>query len=310
VIHAHSSYNNGLAARYASEKLGIPFVYELRTLWGESAVVEDGWSPNSFRYRAVWNFELSVMRSAKVVVPIAKGIRDAIVEKGVDPAKVMIVPNGVDTEVFTPRPPDETLANALGLNGRFVIGFIGSLRRLEGLSLLIDAMKDIAARDPRVRLLVVGDGPDRAPLMALTEQRGLESIVQFTGLVPHDQILSYYSVMDVLAYPRIDARINQTVTPLKPLEAMALGKVCLASNVGGLTELIEHDSTGLIFKAEDRADLTEKVLRLARDRALNARLSAEGHRFVRREREWSAVAAKYDEVYVRAGAAGRLTHVQ
>jgi PEP-CTERM/exosortase A-associated glycosyltransferase len=300
VIHAHSSYTNGLAAAYASARTGIPFVYELRTLWGESAVVEDGWSPTSFRYRAVWNLELRAMRKARVVVAIARGIRNAIVEKGIDADKVMIVPNGVDTEVFTPRPYDSELARQLGLEGCFVVGFIGSLRRLEGMSLLIDAFKEVHHKQPCARLLVVGEGPDRPPLMKAATAAGLEGVVRFTGLVPHHDILRYYSIMDVLAYPRIDARINQTVTPLKPLEAMAMGKVCLASDVGGLSELIEDGATGVMFHAGDVRELTDKVLRLASDSKLRADLSAEAQTRVRKEREWSTIAARYRGVYERA----------
>ena len=108
--------------------------------------------------------------------------------------------------------------------------------------------------------------------------------------------------MDVLAYPRIDARINQTVTPLKPLEAMAMGKVCLASDVGGLKELVEDGVTGLLFAAGNVPDLTEKVLLLDSDRQLSDRLAAQGQAFVRREREWSTIASRYAGIYQRAEA--------
>ena len=302
IIHAHSSYTNGLAARYASKQLGVPFIYELRTLWGESAVVEDGWNPNSFKYRMVWRLELDVMRRAHMVVAISRGIRDAIVERGVDPGKVVIVPNGVDTQVFVPRPPDTALAEKLGLTGCFVIGFIGSLRRLEGIPLLLEAFKEIHRREPRARMLVVGDGPEREGLVTAARDAGLSDVAQFTGLVPHEQILQYYSIMDVLVYPRIDARINQTVTPLKPLEAMAMGKVCIASDVGGLTELVDDGRTGLVFRAGDARDLAEKTVRLASDSALMQQLSTQGYEAVRREREWSAIASRYADIYRRAGA--------
>lgn len=302
VIHAHSSYTNGVAAGYASAQLGIPFVYELRTLWGESAVVEDGLSPTSLRYRAVWRLELGVMRKANVVIAISQGIRDAIVERGIDPGKVMVVPNGVDSGVFTPQPYDAVLAEKLGLTGCFVMGFIGSMRRLEGLALAVEAFKEIHRREPRARLLVVGEGPEREGLEAAAKANGMSHVIQFTGLVPHEDILRYYSICDVLLYPRIDARINQTVTPLKPLEAMAMGKICLASDVGGLKELINDGTTGLLFRTGSVSDLTEKALLLSRDAALRARLTSQAGTTVRQEREWSTVAARYQEVYRRAGA--------
>jgi PEP-CTERM/exosortase A-associated glycosyltransferase len=302
IIHAHSSYTNGIAARYASERLGIPFIYELRTLWGERAVVEEGWSPTSIKYRTVWHLELGVMRRANVLVPISRGIRDAIIERGIDPEKIVIVPNGVDTAVFVPRPADASLVLTLDLAGCFVVGFIGSLGRLEGISLLIEAFKEIHRREPRARLVIVGDGPERDRLAASAAEAGLSGVVRLTGLVPHDQILRYYSVMDVLVYPRIDARINQTVTPLKPLEAMAMGKVCLASDVGGLKELVEDGVTGLLFARDDVRDLTEKILLLASDPDLRDRLSAQAQVVVRRDREWSVLVSRYADIYRRAGA--------
>ena len=302
IIHAHSSYTNGIAARYASEQLGIPFIYEVRTLWGERAVVEEGLSPTSMKYRAVWRLELSVMRHANVVVPISQGIRDTIVERGIDSNKVVIVPNGVDTGVFVPRSPDAALVQSLDLAGCFVVGFIGSLGRLEGIALLIEAFKEIHRREPRARLVIVGDGPERTRLAAAAAETGLGKVVQFTGQVPHDQILRYYSVMDVLAYPRIDARINQTVTPLKPLEAMAMGKVCLASDVGGLKELVDDGVTGLLFARDDMRDLIEKTLLLASDPDLRNRLATVAQLTVARDREWSTIASRYTDIYRRAGA--------
>ena len=302
VIHAHSSYTNGLAAGYASEQLGVPFIYELRTLWGERAVVEDGWSPTSLKYRTVWRLELGVMRRANVVVPISRGIRDAVVDRGIDPAKILIVPNGVDTSVFVPRPADAALMQALNLTGCFVVGFIGSLGGLEGIPLLIDAFKEVHRRAPQVRLVIVGEGADRPRLQAAAIAAGLDHVIQFTGVVPHDQILRYYSVMDVLAYPRIDAKINQAVTPLKPLEAMAMGKVCLASDVGGLKELVDDNVTGLLFAAGNVGHLSKQILLLASDTELRARLSSEAQVFVRRDREWSTIASRYIGIYRQAGA--------
>jgi glycogen synthase len=301
VIHAHSSYMNGLAGGYASKKVGLPFVYEMRGLWHDTAVVEDGLVKDSFAYRTVWRLELGVMRQAGVVVVISRGLRDLLVERGIDPAKIAVVPNGVDTSVFTPRPPDTALRTALGLDGCFVVGFIGSLRRLEGIALLVEAFKDVVRREPRARLLIVGEGPERSRMAAAAAEAGLSDVVRLTGLVPHDEILRYYSVMDLLAYPRIDVRTTQTVTPLKPLEAMAMGKVCLASDVGGLKELVDHGQTGLLFASGDARDLTEKILMLASDPTLLSRLSGQAQVTVGRDREWSTIVSSYSAVYHRAG---------
>src|ERR1700732_4323258 len=130
IIHAHSSYANAHAAAPAARRLGIPLIYEVRTLWGESAVVEDGWRAGSWRYRLIWHFELSPMREADLVIPIARGVRDELIRRRIPAEKLQIVPNGVDSAKFIPAPPDMRRAEKAGLAGRFVVGFVGSMRRL------------------------------------------------------------------------------------------------------------------------------------------------------------------------------------
>lgn len=298
IIHAHSSYTNGHAANYVSKITGIPSIYELRSLWGESAVVEDGLSPNSLKYKMVWNLELKAMKQANRVVPISQGIKDAIIKKGIDPDKIDILPNGVDSKIFVPMEKDCNVLREYGLNDSFVIGYIGSVRKLEGLSCLIDAFQMIKAKVDNVKLIIVGDGPERENLERQAKHLNHSDII-FTGNVPHDKILEYYSVIDLFVFPRINATINHAVTPLKPLEAMACGKVCLCSNVGGLTELIRDDYNGLVFESENVKDLAEKVLMLAVNTKEYNRLSVCGINWVKKERDWSVLIPRYKEIYER-----------
>lgn len=296
IIHAHSSYTNAYGAMPAARKLGLPLVYEVRTLWGESAVVENGWRRNSLKHRLLWRLELGAMRRVDIVAPIARGIRDELVHRGIPPEKMRIVPNGVDTARFTPQPRNDALAQSRGLEGRFVVGFVGSILRLEGLSTLLDAFAICQAQRGSLALVIVGDGPERAALEAQAASLGLVNVV-FAGRVPHGEVASWYSIMDVLVYPRIRAVINERVTPLKPLEAMAQGKVCIGSDVGGITELIEHDRTGVIFRSEDPQSLAGAILGLMDDPARQARLRAAALEYVRTEREWSTLVRRYGELY-------------
>jgi PEP-CTERM/exosortase A-associated glycosyltransferase len=298
VLHAHSSYANAYAALPAARELALPLVYEVRTLWGEAAVVEDGLRPDSWKHRLIWQLELGAMRRATMVAPISRGIREELINKGIPSEKLEIVPNGVDSSRFVPGKRDQARAQSMGLADRFVIGFIGSIRRLEGLSTLLQAFGICRSRRQGISLVIVGDGPERSALEAQARQLGLAGVV-FTGNVPHSEVSSWYSVMDLLVYPRIKAVINERVTPLKPLEAMALGKVCIASNVGGLTELIRDGETGVIFRAEDAAHLAATVLSLMDDPDRLRRLANTGLEFVRKERQWSAVAQRYQRIYGR-----------
>ncbi len=299
IIHAHSSYTNGHAANYVSRVTGIPSIYELRSLWGESAVVEDGLSPNSLKYKMVWNLELKAMKQANSVIAISHGIKDEIIKMGIDPNKIDILPNGVDSSIFVPMEKDYTLIDKFRFSDSFVIGYIGSIRKLEGLSYLIDAFAMIKERNRNAKLIIVGDGSEKENLEKQAGSLDINDIV-FTGNVPHEEILSYYSIIDLFVFPRIDAKINQTVTPLKPLEVMATGKVCLCSDVGGLTELVNDDYNGLTFKSGDAHDLTEKALSIADNKDRYDRLKSDGLNWVRKERDWSVLIPKYTDIYEKS----------
>jgi glycosyltransferase involved in cell wall biosynthesis len=121
--------------------------------------------------------------------------------------------------------------------------------------------------------------------------------VIFAGQVPYHRVTDYYSLIDVFVCPRRRMRLTELVTPLKPLEAMAAGLPVLASDVGGLAELIEHNSTGLLFRAEDASAFVREALRLASDGGLRARLGARAREHVRSERSWSRVVSRYPAIY-------------
>jgi PEP-CTERM/exosortase A-associated glycosyltransferase len=296
VIHAHSSYTNAYGALPTARKLGIPLVYEVRTLWGESAVIESGWQSGSLKHRLIWRLELGAMKQADLVIPISLGIFDELSRRGISPDKLRIVPNGVDTTRFTPLARNHIQAKKVGFADRFVVGFVGSVLRLEGLATLIDAYAICRAQQKNLGLLIVGDGPERKTLEARVAQLGLTDVV-FTGRVPHEDVAAWYSVMDVLVYPRIRAVINERVTPLKPLEAMAQGKVCIGSNVGGLLELIRHDETGLVFESENPISLADCISSLVDDPDRMGRLRDAALSFVKTEREWSTIVARYTPLY-------------
>ena len=146
-------------------------------------------------------------------------------------------------------------------------------------------------------MLLVGGGPQDAALKAQAERLGLQDKVVFTGRVPHDQVQRYYDLVDVLAYPRHSMRLTELVTPLKPLEAMAQGRVLVASNVGGHRELIRHGETGWLFpagQADALADLLADVL--ARRDSWPA-IRAAGRTFVETERNWRASISNYQAPY-------------
>ncbi|HEX8603627.1 MAG TPA: glycosyltransferase, partial [Pseudoduganella sp.] len=126
---------------------------------------------------------------------------------------------------------------------------------------------------------------------------GIEALVVFTGRVPHKEVLRYYNLVDVLCYPRLKMRLTDLVTPLKPLEAMAQGRLVAASDVGGHRELIEDGRTGVLFAAGDAAALARRVLALLSAPEDWPQLKAQGRHFVESERNWATSVARYRKVY-------------
>jgi PEP-CTERM/exosortase A-associated glycosyltransferase len=285
---------NALAVR----GLSVPLVYEMRSSWEDAAVSTGTTRENDLRYRLSRALETYVLRQADAVTTICEGLRKEIVARDVRADRVTVIPNAVDAESLTPSVADSTeTRRSLGLQGARVLGFIGSFFAWEGLELLIQAMPRILARRSDVRLLFVGGGVHEPAMREAVSRLNLEDKVIFAGQVPHARVAELYDTIDVLVYPRLPMRLTEMVTPLKPLEAMALGKVQIASDVGGHRELITDGETGVLFRAGDADALAEAALRVLSDDALAERLRQNGPRFVRQHRTWAHVVAGYEKVY-------------
>jgi PEP-CTERM/exosortase A-associated glycosyltransferase len=302
VLHAHSPSLNAIAALRAGKKFGIPVVYEVRAFWEDAAVDHGTSSENGLRYKLTRALETYALKRADAVTTICEGLRKDIVARGIPADKVTVIPNAVDIDKFSVGgSADLQLKDKLGLSGSRLIGFIGSFYAYEGLDILLRAVPALAARVPDLRVLLVGGGPQDAQLRQLAKDLQIEDKVVFTGRVPHDQVNKYYDLLDVLVYPRLSMRLTDLVTPLKPLEAMAQGRILAASDVGGHLELIADGKTGVLFRADDPASLADKVGVLLESQQQWPGLRQAGREYVETERNWPVSVARYKNIY------GRLT---
>ncbi len=269
VIHAHSPALCGGGALRAARALGVPLVYEIRAFWEDAAVGNRTGTQGSAKYRLTRALETQIARRADAVFTICDGLRDDLIERGIAGGKIGVMRNGVDLSLFGDPPPrDDALAKTLGIApGAPVIGYIGSFYDYEGVDDLIAAMPALRASHPGARLLLVGAGEMESAWRAAAAALPEPQAVIFTGRVPHDQVERYYSLIDVLAYPRKASRLTDLVTPLKPLEAMAQRRIVAASDVGGHRELITHGKTGMLFAPDDPAACAAALAKLldARD---------------------------------------------
>lgn len=300
VIHAHSPALNGVAAVRAGRVLGVPVVYEVRGFWEDAAVSHGTSSEGGLRYRLGRAMETWVLKRADEVTCICEGIRQDLVRRGIPRDKITIVPNAVDASRFQPvGARDGRLERELELEGKKVIAFIGSFYDYEGLDLLIGAMPELLPRRPDIRLLLVGGGPVAEDIKSQVAALGLQDKIIMTGRVPYEEVEVYYSLTDILVYPRKSMRLTELVTPLKPLEAMAQKSMFIASDVGGHKELVRDGVTGTLFEADSIESLVETLLGvLEREEQWPAMRDA-GRSFVEDERNWVNSVANLKPVYQR-----------
>jgi PEP-CTERM/exosortase A-associated glycosyltransferase len=297
VIHAHSPSLCGLPAMKAARRKGIPFVYEVRAFWEDAAVDRKRFTEGSLKYRLSQKMEQRVFDNADAIVCICEGLSKEI-DLRTRRDVIHIVPNGVDTSIFLPQPKAERLIEKYGLKGKTVVGFIGSFFTFEGLADLVKCVPKVLAAHKDVAFVLVGSGVEEENLKQLAMDSGfLNKTVIFTGRVPHDHIQDYYSIMDILVYPRISKRITELVTPLKPLEAMAMEKAVVASDVGGLKELVKDGETGVLFEAGNVDALAESILLLVMNEEMRMEIGISARADMSENREWAVIMSRYLDIY-------------
>jgi glycogen synthase len=300
LVHAHSPVLVGLPALRAARKHGVPFVYEIRAFWEDAAVDQNKTAQSSMRYKATRTLETHVVRNADAVVGIADSILSDLADRSIDRNKLFYLPNGVNVDQFKPVPRDTALAKELGTSDVPVLGFIGSMYFFEGTNWLVEAAAALKASGVDFKLIIIGHGEDAEPVKKRIQELNAGSYVKFLGKVPHEDILRYYSVMDILVYPRHSNRLTELVTPLKPLEALALGKAVLGSNVGGIRQILGDGEAGLLFAPTNIDSFCEQAGLLIRDAKKREDVASAGFDYVHKCRTWKQIAKKYEDVYAFA----------
>jgi glycosyltransferase involved in cell wall biosynthesis len=305
VLHAASNYANAVIALALRDATRLPVVYEVRGFWEDTWLSRHAGTRDlklSDRYLRTRALETHCMESADLVVTLGEAMRDEIIDRGVDPGKVIIVPNGVSEEFLRPLPDDQgKLKASLGIKpGEHVVGLVSSLVAHEGIGTLLEAVKILNDRGVRTRALIVGDGPERPALQRQAAALGIDAI--FPGRVPMSQVRAYHAVLDVFVVPRTPDRVCQLVTPLKPVEAMASGLPVVVSGVRALSEIVNDKVTGLLSPPLDPEALADALSEVLGSADLRAKLGANAREWVARDRTWAHNANRYREAYERLGA--------
>jgi glycosyltransferase involved in cell wall biosynthesis len=298
VIHAASNHVNALPALVAARRLGIPFVYEVRGMWELSAATRHIDWERSERFALERDLETLVAQHADAVLTLTEALAQELALRGVGRERITVVPNAVDPSLFSPRRKHPELMLRFGLKPQqFMLVYAGSLLHYEGLDDLVRAVATLAQSGIDAMLVLAGEGEAKESLERLAGELGVERRIKLVGRVDHGQIADLWSLADVAAFPRKPFRVCELVSPLKPLEPMAMGIPVVVSDVAALREMVRDDETGLVHRAGDATSLAQKLLQLANDPATRQRLGRAAREAVLRERTWASVAERMTGAY-------------
>ncbi|WP_101925644.1 MULTISPECIES: glycosyltransferase family 4 protein [Luteimonas] len=304
-VQAASNYVTGLPALIAARRIGVPFFYEVRGLWEITRMSRDQQFGESISFDVQRHIEGTLAKEADHVFTLTEPMREELIERGVDPERITLLPNSVDADRFQPVPKDLALSQALGLpDGVPVIGYIGTFVIYEGLEHLAEACVMLHARGHDFRLLLVGNenasGQERGPIteevLRIAREGGIEDKLIMPGRIPHEQVESYYSMVDICPFPRKPWPVCEMVSPMKPLEALAMEKAVVVSSVRALVEMIEDGVTGRVFEKGNVESLADVMEELILDPGKRSAYGRAGRDWVVRERSWNQIADKIEGV--------------
>jgi len=299
IVHAHTPSWCAVAGRRLADALHCPLVYEVRGFWELTAEVEAPSSSSNGDEAKSWQEqEFAAASSADAVITLGETMREELVRRGLPRDRIHVIANGVDVKTFAPADKkDERLVSELAVGRSFVIGYATSVRALEGISTVLQALSKLGKCQRDVTFVLLGDGSDLDRLKAEAEELGVSQRVRFLGRVHHRDVPRYYSAFDAFVVPRVDASVCRIVTPLKPLEAMAAGLPLVVSDLPALTEVLDDGRAGISFRAEDPDDLAAKISYLIDNEAQRKEMGRSGRRWVCGARQWTGLAAQSGQLY-------------
>jgi len=292
ILHTTTDFENAAIVRRVANELQIPWIYEIR---GER---EKTWLSNptlkgrerqtsSENYQIRRNLETKYAQAADGVIALSEVSKNDLIERGVPSHKIHVVPNSVSEKLLNLKIDKQLLRTELGLDDGVWIGAITAVVGYEGLDTMLLGLLELPEN---LKLVVVGSGDSLTRLKKLAEDIGVLPRVWFVGKVEHDQVWKWYASIDALVVPRRNDPVCRTVTPLKPLEAMALGIPVVASDLPALREVT--GSRACYFEADNPKDLAEKIIEV-----LAGLYDYGGAREWAKTRSWKHSAAELRLVY-------------
>lgn len=300
VIMAASDYNNALPALLAARQMGLPFIYDVRGFWELSRLAKDPDHADDPEFATALALESLIARQADQVLTLTGAMRDELVRRGVEARRIELAPNACDPAALAPRARDRDLAQRLDVPMDIpVVGYIGSFNAYEGLDDLVRACGHLRRRGLTFRLLLVGKSASADAGQAMEDQlrelavsEGISDWLIMPGQVPREEVEAWYSLIDIAPFPRKSLIVTELVSPMKPLEALSMAKLVIASDLAPLAEMIEDGKTGLLVARGDPDGLANALAKAVADPDLRQRLGRAGRRWALTERSWDKVARR------------------
>ncbi|MEA5446318.1 polysaccharide pyruvyl transferase family protein [Gammaproteobacteria bacterium AB-CW1] len=297
-VVAASNHVTALPSLIAARRLGIPFYYEVRGFWEITRLSRDPDYERTSACEVQKGLEAGVAKRAEKVFTLTGPMRQELEARGVTKESIVLTPNACDPERFQPRERDKSLAGYYDIPEEVpVIGYIGTFVDYEGLEDLVEAAGRLKLDGVKFRLLLVGNenasgqdcGPITKEIMRIADSYDLSDWLIMPGRVPHEQVSAHYSLIDIAPFPRRPWPVCEMVSPMKPLEAMAMEKAVVVSSVRALAEMVEDNSTGLIYAKGDVEELQARLRHLIVNSAVRLKLGENARAWVLRNRTWSEI---------------------
>lgn len=289
VVIAASNHVNALSALIAARRCGIPMAYEVRGFWEITKIKQSPGAEASLSHQAKVRLEAKLAAMSDKVFTLSDTMKQELIRRKVPAHKISLIPNCCSQDLLEQKEKNKDLANLFSIPVNVpVIGYIGSFVDYEGLDDLVSACAALRHNGHLFRLVLVGasDGPVYEKVRQIAAANGLGDWLILPGRVPNDEVQEWYSLIDVAAFPRKPMKVTEIVTPLKPLEAMAMGKAVVMSSVAAMAEMVEDGVTGVLFEKGNIQALSEVLGRLVKDSELRSSLGGHARAFVDRERTW------------------------
>lgn len=292
ILHTTTDYNNALVVAEAARQLGIPWVYEVRgeleSTWlsKHPAERQEALVKSDF-YQLARSQETACMKAANAVVALSEVSKAELLDRGVSREKITVVPNAVHDDSVNREFDQSLLRKELGLEDTTTVGTVTSVVGYEGIDVLLRAV----VFTPKIRVLIVGDGSSRVELEKLAKELGLSGRVSFVGQQPSESIWKWYAVLDAFVVPRRDTPVCRKVTPIKALQAQALGVPVIASDLPALREITGQYAH--YFQSED----PEELAKYLRDIGKHDPEKLEGGKEWAKKHTWKHNARRYQKIY-------------